>query len=254
MSLHPEGLHPVGRGFHLGGVGLHPGEGVSIQGEGSTSREKGDLSAGGLDRTPCQTGKAGGTHPTWMFPCYCPQQSCNIFAPVCHSVYRGGVCLSACWDKPPLEQTLPQSRHPREQTPPAPRADTPTPGADTPQNRQPPPEQTHPSGKQTPTYGQWAAGTHPTGMHSCFFLSFRTYQIHHAKFKFTIISLTCVLMVTMNDNQFVNAVNVWANMLCDVNEICWMRHFAAKFRQNMLFTINEFVKQSFIYMPFLKFL
>ena len=26
-----------------------------------------------------------------------------------------------------------------------------------------------PSGKQTPAYGQRAAGTHPTGMHSCFY-------------------------------------------------------------------------------------
>ena len=25
------------------------------------------------------------------------------------------------------------------------------------------------TGKQTPAYGQWAAGTHPTGMHSWFF-------------------------------------------------------------------------------------
>ena len=29
------------------------------------------------------------------------------------------------------------------------------------------PEQTPPPGKQTPAYGQRAAGTHPTGMHSC---------------------------------------------------------------------------------------
>ena len=43
---------------------------------------------------------------------------------------------------PPPEQTTPGSRHPPE-------ADT-------------------PPWKQTPGYGQWAAGTHPTGMHSCF--------------------------------------------------------------------------------------
>ena len=46
---------------------------------------------------------------------------------VIHSVHRGGVCLSACWDTSP-----------------------------------PPP-----SRKQTPAYGLRAAGTHPTGMHSC---------------------------------------------------------------------------------------
>ena len=79
----------------------------------------------------------------------------------------GGVCLSACWDTIPL----PGSRHPPEQTPP-PREQTPPrtrpplglstppspPGLSTPN---PPP------GKQTPAYGQRAAGTHPTGMHSC---------------------------------------------------------------------------------------
>ena len=78
----------------------------------------------------------------------------------------GGVCLSACWDTippgadPPGADTPPQSRHPPlEQTPPG---QTP-PGADTPQSRHPPPE------KQTPAYGQWAASTHPTGMHPCVF-------------------------------------------------------------------------------------
>ena len=64
---------------------------------------------------------------------YRPQRSCgqgNIFAPVCHSVHRGGVCLSACWDTTPPpwsrhlpEQTPPRSRHPLPQTPPPPRRD-----------------------------------------------------------------------------------------------------------------------------------
>ena len=50
---------------------------------------------------------------------------------------------------PPQEQTPPGSRHPPwEQTPPGP--------------GRPPPR------KQTPAYGLRAAGTHPTGMHSCF--------------------------------------------------------------------------------------
>ena len=75
---------------------------------------------------------------------------------------------------PPWDQT-PQSRHPQEQTPPS--ADNPL-EPDTPQNRQPPgtrhpPEQTtpwdqSPPRKQTPANGLRAAGTHPTGMHSCF--------------------------------------------------------------------------------------
>ena len=34
-----------------------------------------------------------------------------VFTPVCHSVHRGGVCLSACWDTP-----LPNQTHPPEQT------------------------------------------------------------------------------------------------------------------------------------------
>ena len=60
----------------------------------------------------------------------------NVFTGVCDSVHGGGVCLSACWDTHPSW----------EQTPP---------GAD-------------PPGKQTLAYDQRAAGTHPTGMHSCY--------------------------------------------------------------------------------------
>ena len=71
---------------------------------------------------------------------------------------------------------------PPEQTPPPQQTPPPPSGADTPPQSRHPPEQTpteqtpptrrphqsrHPPGKQTPAYGQWAAGTHPTGMHSC---------------------------------------------------------------------------------------
>ena len=75
------------------------------------------------------------------------------------------------WEQTPLDQAPPQSRHPPDQAPPG--ADTPQtrhatptpcppppPGADT------PPEQTPPR-EQTAAYGQRAAGSHPTGMHSC---------------------------------------------------------------------------------------
>ena len=65
----------------------------------------------------------------------------------------GGCGIPAC-----TEADTPWSRHPPEQTPP--RADTP-PGADT------PPRADTPPGKQSPAYGQRAAGSHPTGMHSC---------------------------------------------------------------------------------------
>ena len=67
-----------------------------------------------------------------------------------------------------LGADTPQSRHPRsrhpsplEQTPLPPGADTLPPGADT------LPPSRHPPVKQTRAYGQWVAGTHPTGMHSC---------------------------------------------------------------------------------------
>ena len=57
---------------------------------------------------------------------------------------HGVVCLSACWDTPP-----PRSRHPhQEQTPP---------GAHTPREHTP---------QETATA---ADGTHPTGMHSCYY-------------------------------------------------------------------------------------
>ena len=74
--------------------------------------------------------QAGGTHPTGMLSCYRPQRSCgqgNIFAPVCHSVHRGEGVSAS------VHAGIPPP--PQDQTPPA--------------------------------YGQRAAGTHPTGMHSC---------------------------------------------------------------------------------------
>ena len=101
----------------------------------------------------------------------------NIFTGVCLSTGEEG-CLPQCMlGYTPLEQTpppsghhhlhlpgadTPWSRHPREQTP-SPQSRHQPPRADT----HPPREQT-PPGKQTSAYGQRAAGTHPTGMHSCF--------------------------------------------------------------------------------------
>ena len=101
---------------------------------------------------------------------YQPQQSCgqgNIFAPVCHSVHKGGVCLSACWDTtlPPPEK-IPPRRHPLEQTH-TPREQTP-PEADTPQSRHhtpeqtPPWEHTHPLGADPPQ-SRHPPSTHPWG-------------------------------------------------------------------------------------------
>ena len=127
---------------------------------------------------------------------YRPQRSCgqgNIFTPVCHSLcsWGGGVFLSACWDTtPPWEQTPPwsrhpQSRHPQEQTPP--HRTKYTPGTKyTPRTKYIPlGPGTSPPGKQTPTYGQRAAGTHPTGMHSCFKVNC-CFKVHNAHLKVSI--------------------------------------------------------------------
>ena len=94
---------------------------------------------------------------------YRPQRNCgqgNIFAPVCHSVHREGVCLSACWDTtppqeqtPPWEQTPPSSRHPRGQTHP--------PGIRHPQE-QTPPEQTPRRSRHPPRSRlQYTVNEHP---------------------------------------------------------------------------------------------
>ena len=80
---------------------------------------------------------------------YRPQRSCgqgNIFTPVRHSVHRGGS---------PVGRTPPGPDPPCQGEPPRP---------DPPWHLSPPP----PRRKQTAAYGQRAAGTHPTGMHSCY--------------------------------------------------------------------------------------
>ena len=140
---------------------------------------------------------------------YRPQRSCgqgNIFTPVCHSVHRGGGFLPQCmlgyqppWDHTPptlrdhtplQDHTHPPGTRPRgTRPPPLPPGTTPPPGPDPhlpgttpppgtrpppPRTRPPPPRDQTPPGpdppqKQTPAYGLRAAGTHPTGMHSCYF-------------------------------------------------------------------------------------
>ena len=102
---------------------------------------------------PWMATATGGMHPTGMHSCYWLQRSCgqgNIFTPVCHSFCsqgRGSASVHAGIPPPP------PGAHPREQTP---------------------PRRTHPSGKQTPAYGLPAAGTHPSGMHSCFVMFLRS--------------------------------------------------------------------------------
>ena len=115
---------------------------------------------------------------------YRPQRSWAkvIFSQACVCPQGGrGVCLSACWDThppragtSPPEQTPPWTKHPpRADTSPSRHPRSRHPPEQTPQSRHPPREQTPPGadtppGKQTPAYGLRAAGTHPTGMHSCF--------------------------------------------------------------------------------------
>ena len=79
---------------------------------------------------------------------YRPQRSCgqgNIFTPVCHSVHRVGVCLSACWDA----TTTPLPRRPPCKGDP--------PAKETPLPRRPPTKETphrrHPPGRSPPAYG-----------------------------------------------------------------------------------------------------
>ena len=122
-------------------------------------------------------------HTILMTPSYYrPQRSCgqgNIFTPVGHSFCSQGgegeeVCLSACWDTTPPDQTPPQTRQTSSpdqadtpwtrQTPPGPgrhpprpgrhppdQADTPLDQADTPLDQTPPPQtrQTPPQTRQT---------------------------------------------------------------------------------------------------------
>ena len=101
---------------------------------------------------------------------------------------RGGGCLPQCMlgchappppdggtprmENPPrTRQTPPQMEEPppgTRQTPPDGEPPTPPDQADPPPDGEPPgTRQTPPPGKQTPAYGLRAAGTHPTGMHSC---------------------------------------------------------------------------------------
>ena len=107
-----------------------------------------------------------------VFKFYRPQRSCgqgNIFTPVCHSVHRtggvgGGIPQGTEADPPPGPGTHPPwTRHttpfPPDKTPPRP---------GTPPPNQTPPRTRHPARKQTLAYSLRVAGTHPTGMHSCY--------------------------------------------------------------------------------------
>ena len=60
---------------------------------------------------------AGGTYPTEMHSCYCPQRSCEgyVFTPVCLST-GGSASVHPGIPPPPRSRHPQQSRHPPEQT------------------------------------------------------------------------------------------------------------------------------------------
>ena len=105
---------------------------------------------------------------------YRPQRSWAkvmfLQASVILSTRGGSVSVHAGMPPPqeqtPPEQTPPGTRPPRSRSPLGPHPPGPDP-PHPPGTRNPPTREHNPSGKQTPAYGQWAAGTHPTGMHSC---------------------------------------------------------------------------------------
>ena len=107
---------------------------------------------------------------------------------VIHSVHGGGAASVHVGIPPPplgadtpLGPDTPSEQIPPEQNPPGNRPPPPEqtppweqtpPGPDTPHSRHPPGTRPPtPPGKQTPAYGLRAAGTHPTGMHSCFVIN-----------------------------------------------------------------------------------
>ena len=153
-----------------------------------------------------------------------------IFLHLSVILFTGGVCLSACWDTTPpprTRQTSPGPGRPPQtrQTPPRPGRPPPGPGrpprdqADPPGTRQTPlpPETRHPPPKQTPAYGLRAAGTHPTGMHSCLFINYYSYS-RSAVNSELIIRLYTPLILTSPDRIRKKRIrlcllNVWTNTL-----------------------------------------
>ena len=108
----------------------------------------------------------------------------NVFTGICDSVHGGGVSASMHAGMPdppgsrhPPGQTSPRTRPPLTRHPPD-QAHPPRPGTHPQTRHTPPGTGTHtlgpapPARKQTQAYSQWAAGTHPTGMHSCYMSHF----------------------------------------------------------------------------------
>ena len=109
----------------------------------------------------------------WMHFYYRPQRSWVKVTFLQASVILSTGGVSGRGTPLPWQGDPPAGRHPPGSRHPPPRSRPPwdqlPPGAD-PLWDQPPPRDQTPPVKQTPVYGQRAAGTHPTGMHSCFLL------------------------------------------------------------------------------------
>ena len=100
--------------------------------------------------------------------CVCPQGgrvSASVHAGMPYPPTRDQADLPRDQADPPQ---IRQTPHPPDQadTPPGTKQTPPPPGP----SRPPPGPGRPPPGKQTPAYGLRAAGTHPTGMHSCCYL------------------------------------------------------------------------------------
>ena len=99
----------------------------------------------------------------------------NIFTPVCHSVHRGGSGKETPngWMEEPPPPPLDGEPPPGWRTPLGWRNPPPQLDGGTPPDGEPPP------GKRTPAYGLRSAGTHPTGMHSCYQFFFQIFPTEH---------------------------------------------------------------------------
>ena len=139
---------------------------------------------------------------------------------------------------PPVEQTPPGSRHVWDQTPPSPLEQTP-----------PPP------GKQTPACGQWAAGTHPTGMHSCL--------NYEATYSPSAETLSLIIHQTLESlHQFKKVLLYYTSLqyklklkihvgVCSVKQSIWNRLTKIKslITTKDPFTLNESESKSFLWCP-----
>ena len=98
-----------------------------------------------------------------------------------------GGCLPQCmlgYHHPPGAD--PPSRHPPEQT-----------------TRSRSPREQTPPGEQTPAYGQRAAGTHPTGMHSClWFFSTLTMEVFGLFLNWTNLKETNIEKIFVGTREF----------------------------------------------------